>query len=74
MAKGKIAGITFATLIGVGIGTYLVLGFRARAKGWSYSPMIAKSFNLPLVDRQYVDLAEQQENLLSDKELKDSFR
>lgn len=71
MKKGT--KITIATLIGVGIATYVVIGFRARGRGWSNSKMIANQFKIP-----YVPKGEDPEEVIAsnmtDKELIDSFR
>lgn len=72
MTKG--VKITVASLIGVGIASLIFVGYRARQKGWSHSKFVSKTFKVPLVDKQYVDLGEQVENQLTDEQLKESFR
>jgi len=71
--KGKGLKITAAALIGAAVGTFLVVGFRARGRGYSNSKMIARSFNLPHVPRGE-DPEEVIASAMTDEELIDTFR
>ncbi len=75
MKKGsKAVAITAASLIGVGVAGILIAGFMARQKGWTRSHLVSKTFSIPYVSPEFVDLGEQIENQLTDEELEASFR
>jgi len=77
----KTVGIAAATLLGIGVGVFLVSGFTSRSRGWTRNKMVSKSFNIPFVRPEFANLDEQiakfmatDPNELTDEELELTFR
>lgn len=62
--------MTINQKVGVAVGIGLVVGVTIivmkqslKKKGWTHNKFLSKAFNVPLVDKKYVDLQEQEENI-----------